>query len=132
MRGRVAHEQDREQQRDHGEHRAGDLDHVTRGELGGEQAAEPGGECDAAVAGRFVEPEREPAALPRRLGFPPACRTRSSSEARTVPVESEAPATRRMSSHCSMISSGLDAVAGEAVQRARVGVWVKAPEPLVW
>jgi hypothetical protein len=25
-----------------------------------------------------------------------------------------------------------DALAGEAIERAIVGVWVKAPEPLVW
>ena len=37
------------------------------------------------------------------VGRPPPCRTRISSDARTVPVDSE-PAMRRMSSHCSVIS----------------------------
>ena len=40
-----------------------DDEHVARGELGRQPAAEPGGERDAAVAGGLVEPEREAAAL---------------------------------------------------------------------
>ena len=64
-------------------------------------------------------------ARPSGVGLPPPCRTRSSSLARTVPVDSE-PRTRRMSSQCARISlgcRGVDALQGDEVQDG-------APEPI--
>jgi hypothetical protein len=63
VRGGVADEQDGEQEGGDRDRGAGDDDDVAGGELGGEQAAEAGGECDAAVARGFVEPERQAAAF---------------------------------------------------------------------
>jgi hypothetical protein len=58
----VANEQQREQKRRPGDRDAGDGEHVARRELRRGQAAQPGRERDAAVAGRLVQPEREAAA----------------------------------------------------------------------
>jgi hypothetical protein len=58
----VTHEDHREQQRGHRDHGARHDEHVARGELGGQDAAEAGGQRDAAVARGLVEAERQPAA----------------------------------------------------------------------
>ena len=62
VRGGVADEQHRQQEGDHGDHGAGDHEDIAGGELCGEQAADPGGERDAAVAGGLIEAECKSAA----------------------------------------------------------------------
>ena len=57
---RVADEQHRCGQRDHRDRCAGHHQHVARGELRGQPAAERGCQRDAAVAGRLVQPKRQP------------------------------------------------------------------------
>jgi hypothetical protein len=57
----VTHEQDRDEQSDHGDTRAECDHHIARGELGGQPAAGGRRSRDAAISGRLVEPEREPA-----------------------------------------------------------------------
>ena len=61
--GGVADEHHRQQERDHGDARGRRDEHVAGGELGRQPAADRGGERDAAVAGRLIEPEREAAPL---------------------------------------------------------------------
>jgi hypothetical protein len=59
--GGVAHEEDGDQEGGDGDDGADDDEHVAGRELGGEPASQPGGQRDAAVAGRFVETEGQAA-----------------------------------------------------------------------
>jgi hypothetical protein len=63
MLGGVAHEQHRQEERDERDDGAAPDQHVARRVLGREPAAHNGREGDAAVAGRLVQPERQPTPL---------------------------------------------------------------------
>jgi hypothetical protein len=60
--GGVAYEQEREEEGDDGDRGAEGDKNIARGELGRQPAGEPGGACDAPVAGRLIEAQRQPAA----------------------------------------------------------------------
>ena len=57
----VAHEQKRHEKCEHGDDRESDDQHVPGGEVGRQPAADAGRDGDAAIPGRFVEPECKPA-----------------------------------------------------------------------
>ena len=59
----VSHEQDGDREAGNRHCRCPRHQHVTRGEVRRQPAADARGECDAAVPGRLVEPERKPATL---------------------------------------------------------------------